>query len=58
MIDYKNPSKFDDNVKGRLTDIGEDYIIIKPLEPFCKENLIRWSYIKSIRLYEEEKEKL
>lgn len=53
VLDYKNPSGFDDNIKGVLTEVGEDYVVIQPLEPFCVANLIRWQYIKSIRLYGE-----
>jgi len=53
VIDYKNPSNFDDNIKGRLTEVGDDYIVIIPEAKFCKENLIRWQYIKSIRVYDE-----
>lgn len=53
VIDYKNPSGFNDNVKGVLTNIGEDYIVIVPKTGFCKKNLMRWQYIKSIRLYED-----
>jgi hypothetical protein len=58
VIDYKNPSGFDDNIKGILTEVGDDFIVIVPLEPFCKANLIRWQYIKSIRLYENEAKKI
>jgi hypothetical protein len=54
VIDYKNPSGFDDNIKGILTEVGDDFIVIIPEVKFCKSNLIRWQYIKSIRLYEEE----